>query len=98
MLVVIAKVIVKLDKKADFLVLVQDLICATRAEEGCVSYALLENPNEAGACVFLEEWVDKAALKRHFVTPHMTQWKKRSAEFLVGKMDLTLYQGEPTTL
>lgn len=98
MLVVIATLTVKLEKKAELFALAQDLITATRAEQGCISYVLLDNPYNAGICIFLEEWADKQALERHFTTPHIREWRQKSAELLAGKTDIKLYQGEETKL
>jgi len=98
MLVVIATLTVKVDKKAELFALAQELISATRAEQGCISYMLLDNPYDGTACVFLEEWADKQALERHFTTPHIHEWRQKSAELLAGKTDIKLYQGEETKL
>jgi len=98
MLVVIAKVSVKPERKAELLVLAKDVIAATQAEEGCVSYILLDNPYDPGGCMFVEEWTDKAALHRHLASPHIAEWRKVSADLLTAKSALTLYQGEQTSL
>ena len=98
MLIVIATLAVKLGKKSELFALAQDLITATQAEEGCISYVLLDNPYDEAACIFLEEWVDKQALERHFTTPHIREWRQKSAELLAGKTDIKLYQGEETKL
>jgi len=98
MLVVIAKLTVKAGKKAELLSLAQDLIIATQAEHGCISYVLLDNPYDEASCVFVEEWVDKDALERHFVTPHIREWRQKSAELLARNSDVKLYQGEQVPL
>ncbi|MBP2626193.1 MAG: Antibiotic biosynthesis monooxygenase [Firmicutes bacterium] len=98
MLVVIATLTVKSGKKAELFAFAQDLITATRAEQGCISYVLLDNPYDAGVCVFLEEWADKQALERHLTTSHIREWRQKSAELLTGKIDVKLYQGDETKL
>lgn len=98
MLVVIAKLSVKPGKKAELFAAAQDVIKGTRAEAGCVSYTLFDDPSDEGSCSFVEEWVDKAALEQHFLTPHIKAWRQASAELLAGKTALTLYQAEETTL
>ncbi|MEM1248989.1 MAG: putative quinol monooxygenase [Acidobacteriota bacterium] len=53
---------------------------ASRAEEGCISYAFyadLENPSVVRV---FEEWQDDQALADHFDTPHMKEFR----ESLVG--------------
>jgi quinol monooxygenase YgiN len=98
MIVVLAKVSVNPEKKTAFLALAKEVIAATQAEEGCVSYVLYDNPYDPGGCMFVEECADKASLKRHLASPHIAEWRKKSAEYLVGKTALKLYQGEETTL
>ncbi|MBP2656354.1 MAG: Antibiotic biosynthesis monooxygenase [Firmicutes bacterium] len=98
MLVVIAKLMVKPEKKAELFSLAQPLIAATRAEQGCISYTLLDDRNDPNACFFLEEWIDKAALEQHLNTAHICEWHKKSADLLAGKMDLKLFQAEAVKL
>jgi len=98
MLVVIAKLAVKPGNKAELLALAHELITATRAELGCISYALLDDPQDAGACVFLEEWTDKPALAQHLTTAHISEWHQKSKELLAGKTMIKLYQAEEAKL
>ena len=98
MLVVMAKLSVKPDKKTELLALARDVIAATRKEPGCISYSLLDDPHDAGACLFVEEWVDKKALEQHFTTPHIAEWRAKSKDLLAGKTAIKLYQAEETTL
>jgi quinol monooxygenase YgiN len=46
------------------------MIEPSTAEEGCLGYRPLADPNRPGAMVCLEEWADEAALQYHFTTPH----------------------------
>jgi len=98
MIVVVAKFTVKQGKKAELLAAARELIAGTRQEEGCISYSLLEDPLVDNSLTFLEEWVDKAALQRHFTTPHIAEWRQKSAELRDGQTTLTLYQAEETKL
>ncbi len=98
MLVVIAELTVKPGKKNELFELAQAVIAATRAEEGCVSYTLLNDPYEETACSFVEEWTDKSALKRHLQAPHLLAWRQQSAPLVTGETKLTLYEAEATTL
>lgn len=98
MLVVIAKLTIKAGKKTELLALAQELITATRAEQGCISYALLDDPQYIGTCVFLEEWTDKPALAQHLTTPHISKWRQDSKELLAGKTMIKLYQAEEAKL
>ena len=64
MVIVIAKVPVKPECKKALLDLAQGVMAATRAEEGCISYTLLDNTYDSGQCVFVEEWADLDALRK----------------------------------
>lgn len=98
MIVVVAKFMVKPEKKAELLALAKDLIANTLLEAGCISYTLLEDPYIDGGMVFLEEWVDKQALERHFTTAHIAEWRQKSADLKHGPSVINLYQAETTKL
>ncbi|MDF2634339.1 MAG: Antibiotic biosynthesis monooxygenase [Pelosinus sp.] len=97
MLIVIARMTVKTGKKAEIFALAQDLITATRAEEKCLSYELLDDPYDGNSCVFVEKWTDKEALVQHLQTPHINDWRQKSENLLAGKTTIELYQSEETT-
>jgi quinol monooxygenase YgiN len=48
-----------------------ELVTATRAEEGCLSYELYESGSAAGTFVTVERWTDAAALEAHMAMPHV---------------------------
>jgi quinol monooxygenase YgiN len=94
MVIVIAKMTVKPGKKAEIFALAQDLIVATRAEEECISYELLDDPYDASSCAFVERWTDKEALVQHLKTPHINVWRQKSVNLLAEKTAIQLYQSE----
>lgn len=97
MVIVIAKMTVKPGKKAELFVLAQDLIVATRAEEACISYELLDDPYDGSSCVFVEKWTDKEALVQHLKTSHINEWRQKSVNLLAEKTAIQLYQSEEIT-
>lgn len=98
MIIVMAKLSVKPEKKTELLKLAKGVMATTQKEEGCVSYVLYDNPHDPGGCMFVEEWTDKAALIRHSTAPHILEWRQQSAGFLSGKTTLKIYEGTETTL
>lgn len=73
-----------------------DLMQATRAETGCISYSLAvedEGAEDRPAIISISErWADAAALKAHMGQPHMGTFNARAA----GKLRLVevkLYHG-----
>jgi quinol monooxygenase YgiN len=47
------------------------LVRATRAEPGCLSYTLHEDPTRQGQFYFYEVYRDQAALDHHMQSPHL---------------------------
>ncbi|OAM92273.1 Quinol monooxygenase YgiN [Pelosinus fermentans] len=94
MVIVIARQTLKPGKKAELFALAKDVIAATRKEEKCISYELLDDPYADNRCAFVEKWVDKEALAEHLKTPHLTAWRQKSANLLAEKTTIELYQSE----
>ena len=98
MIVVMARFKYKPGKKAEMLAAAKELIAATRQEQGCISYCLLEDPYLENSLTFVEEWSDKEALQRHFTMQHIAEWRVKSADLRDGKSELTIYQAEEIKL
>jgi len=98
MVIVIAKVSVKPERKQELLALAQTVIAATNAEEGCISYILLDNSYDPGSCLFVEEWASLDALRTHAASSHIAEWRKQSKDLLSAKTTVTVYQGEQVSL
>ena len=49
----------------------QELVDATRAEDGCMSYDLFESGSAPETFVTVERWRDAASLEAHMTTPHV---------------------------
>ena len=98
MVIVIAKVPVKPECKTALLDLAQGVMAATRAEEGCISYTLLDNTYDPAQCVFVEEWADLDALRKHAASAHIAEWRKQSRDLTAGRTAVSVYQGELAAL
>jgi quinol monooxygenase YgiN len=72
MITVIAKNYIKEDKIEKMMVLGKELVNKTRAESGCMAYALFQNDEDKGLFTFIEQWQSKEALDKHFQTDHFT--------------------------
>ena len=55
------------------------VILATRAEDGCLSYAYAYDVLEPGLFRVSETWRDREALTAHFAQPHMKRWQEERA-------------------
>lgn len=54
----------------------QEMVAATTAEEGCVTYAFAFDITTPGLMRIVEVWRDQAALDAHFRTPHMAKFQR----------------------
>ena len=73
MVKVLAHFYFKDDALAEVQTLAQELISATRREEGCLQYELLQAQKEALHFVMQEAWASQTALEAHFATEHFTR-------------------------
>ena len=72
--IISAQVFIKPDKVDAFIAATQSLIEKSRAEEGCVSYSLYQNPQDKTKFLFFEEWKNQAAVDFHFATEHFQKF------------------------
>jgi quinol monooxygenase YgiN len=86
-----AKVPVKADKIEDFVAAAKDVIAASRAEPGCISYTLLQDPYDKTAFFFFEEWKNQAAIDAHFATPHFKAFGGKLKDLTAGPAAITIY-------
>ena len=68
--IISAQVFIKPEKVDAFIAATQGLIEKSRAEEGCVSYSLYQDPKDKTKFLFFEEWKNQAAVDFHFATEH----------------------------
>jgi len=66
----IAEDFIQTDKIDVVLPLYKELIEKTKQEQGCIAYDLYHDLKQAGHFVFIEEWVDRAALDAHVQSEH----------------------------
>lgn len=69
-----------------------EVIAASRAEPGCLSYAYAEDVLEPGLFRVSEAWESREALAAHFEAPHMKQWQRERAELGMTERAVTVYE------
>lgn len=92
MLVVIATLTGKSDKREEIAAALSKAAAASRGDAGCISYAFhtdLENPD---TYVSVEVWEDQASLDAHFTTPHLAELFTVAGELLEGAADIKVYE------
>ncbi len=91
MLVVIATLPGKPDKREQIAATLAKAAAASRGDAGCVSYTFtvdVENPDHY---VSVELWEDQASLDAHFGTPHLAELMTLAGELLDGEVDIKTY-------
>ena len=76
--------------------IMERMITASRAEDGCIEYAYAHDLLEPGLVRVNEAWRDRAALSAHFQTPHMAAWRGVFPSLGITDRNLALYEaGQP---
>lgn len=70
----------------------EKMLAASRAEEGCLDYSYAMDVCEPGLIRVFETWRDRAALDAHLRTGHLAEWRACWPPFGVSDRDLTLYE------
>ena len=74
------------------------MVEASRAEPGCIAYGYAQDVLDPETIHVVEKWRDRDALKAHFVTPHMAEWRRAMGGLGLSGRDLRIYEtdeGEP---
>lgn len=84
----IAEDFIQVDQIAQVLPLYQELIDKTRLESGCIAYDLYHDLRDSGHFIFVEEWIDRAALDAHVASEHFQRlvpqiapYQRKSGQF-----------------
>lgn len=70
-----------------------ELLSATRANDGCISYDAAFDPYEPGLVRFSELWPDVETLRAHLVAPHIAPWRKITRQLGVTDRSFTAWEG-----
>jgi len=89
--IISAQVFIKPEKVDAFLAATKDLIEKSRAEEGCISYSLYQDPQDKTKFLFFEEWKNQAAVDFHFETEHFKKFGETLNECGSTPAVITIY-------
>lgn len=70
----------------------EEMITASRAEEGCIEYAYALDVLDKGLVRVSEKWRDRAALEAHFRTAHIAEWRAQVSALAVSERNLTAHE------
>lgn len=88
MLAVVATIRVKPGREQEFETVAKELVDRVNASEpGCRLYAL-HRAEQPGVYVFLERYVDQAAVEHHRATEHFRTLGRRMGEYMDGRAEV----------
>jgi quinol monooxygenase YgiN len=90
MIKVVAKNKINVDKVEIVLSLYEELVNATREEEGCIAYELFQDVEDPSVLTMIEEWEDKPSLDQHMKTEHFMRIVPMVGKF-VEESSLNIY-------
>lgn len=70
------------------------MIEASRAEEGCISYAYSQDVLDPSKLQIVEKWVDNDALVFHFQTPHMAEFQQALATLDISVTEVHKFEAD----
>lgn len=91
MIVVHAKMQIQASARELFLSEVQTLIAASRAEEGNISYDLLEDTEQPNSFVMMEVWKDKEAIATHNASSPFQAFTSKAPQFMAAPVGIQAY-------
>jgi len=95
--IISAQVFIKPEKVDAFLEATKSLIEKSRAEEGCVSYSLYQDPQDKTKFLFFEEWKNQAAVDFHFDTEHFKKFGETLNDCASAPAVITIYDSTAET-
>ena len=81
MLIIIAKGVIRPDRREAFIAAAREQIVETRKEPGCIAYDLHGSVSDPDTFVFVERWESHDHLAAHRLTPHLKAWRALSGPF-----------------
>jgi quinol monooxygenase YgiN len=91
LIVVVARLQAKPEKRDELVAAAQKAIAATRQEPGCISYAMYQDTASENDFVFVEEWQDIGALRQHTGSDHLAELGQALPDLLAGAADVRVH-------
>lgn len=98
MVIVIAEVGIVPGHLEEALALARAHVARSRAEPGCLSHAVLADPDQPAHLCFVEEWASEAALQDHFAVRATQQFVDALALLAATRPSVRLYRAEAMPL
>ena len=88
---VIARIVAQPSKVEDTRILLAGIVEATRKENGCVHYELMQNRANPAEFTTLEEWANEAAIAAHMASDHVQAAFAKAGALLAEAPDIRQY-------
>lgn len=88
---VILRVIAKPDKVDELRSILLQLAAASRKEDGCLDYEVLQNTADPCDFTLVEEWTTESALDTHLTTAHVQEAFSKGIPLLAKEPDNRRY-------
>ncbi|WP_410768765.1 putative quinol monooxygenase [Fontibacillus sp. BL9] len=95
MIIIHAEMKVNREAEAEFLESVQELIEASRAEAGNVSYKLLKDTDQDDTYLMIEQWKDQEAVAAHNASSHFQAFVAQAPKYLTAPLQAQAFAGQP---
>jgi quinol monooxygenase YgiN len=92
MLIIMGTVRIAPERIADALPAMAKMVAASNGEDGCHLYAYSQDLVDPGLVRISEKWRDREALKAHFATAHMAEWRGAIPSLGISDRNLMLYE------
>jgi len=93
--VVTGSVVARQDTFAEVRRLSLEHVHRSRKEDGCISHAVHVDCENALRLVFVEQWVDRAALLAHFAVPASRDFVRALQALAAAGTTIELYEATP---
>jgi quinol monooxygenase YgiN len=91
-LVVLATLSGKPERRADIAAALAKAAAASRGDAGCLSYAFAQDVEDPDRFLSVETWADKASLDAHFTQPHLAELFGALGDALAGPPAISTYE------
>ncbi|MCP8971311.1 putative quinol monooxygenase [Ectobacillus ponti] len=98
MIIIHATLRVDVTQQEVFLKEAEQLVAASRAEKGNLSYRLQKDVEQENVFTMVEVWEDLKAVAAHNVSGHFTAFTAKAREFLAAPLEVQAFEGQPLQL
>jgi len=85
-----ARMYIKPGREDDFITAAKTMIDSVKAEEGCLSYMLYQEPYEKTNFIFIERYKNQAAIDFHFGTTYFKAFGEKTADMTSKPADVKI--------